>query len=169
LTLKLKNKINFIRFSNQQIKYQIRSIYSIQQIRCKLIYQFQKKQFDSNVMTSSTASSSSFSTSPNTSYYQYFIKKKDKNISSTNFNPLKEILISTGLSTETASHSRKIALHSMNSFLYEAEPSLKEETLEQLQNDMVQFDQLIDHYTKEYYLWKWMVNHLYKYIYILVF
>ncbi|OUM57743.1 hypothetical protein PIROE2DRAFT_17175, partial [Piromyces sp. E2] len=145
--IKLNDKIKYIQFLNQQLKYQIRSIHLIQQTRCKLLYQFQKQQFDSNE-----------SSSISSSYYQYFIKKKNRNVSSSKFDSLfKELLILTGLSTEFASHSRKISLHSMNSFLYEVEPSVKEETLERLQKDIGQFNHLTDHYTKEYYLWKWMV------------
>jgi len=44
----------------------------------------------------------------------------------------------------------------MNSFLYEEEPTLIEETLQLLNKDISLFDYLYNHYTKEYYLWKWM-------------
>ncbi|ORX44180.1 hypothetical protein BCR36DRAFT_415212 [Piromyces finnis] len=160
-TSNLKDKFYSIQYLNQQIKYQLRSIYTLQQTRCKILYQFQKQQLDSN--GSLTSSSSSFPL-PSVSYYQYFIKKKIKNRSSvstssstSNIHPfLKELLISNGLSTESASHSRKITIHSMNSFLYEKEEGLKEETLFHLQQDIEQFDQLVIQYTKEYYLWKWM-------------
>jgi len=147
--LDLKNKIQFILLKKQKLKYQLRSIHSLQQTRCKLFYHFQKQQLEFH--PSVISPSSSF-----TVYYQNFIKKKIKNIPNTDLNQLKELLIASGLSSETPSHTRKLLVHSMNSFLYDIEPDLKDGTVQKLQEDIGIFDNLIENYTKEYYLWKWM-------------
>jgi len=145
--LDLKNKIHFISLKKHQIKYQLRSIHSLQQTRCKLLYNFQKQQLGFQP-----------SSSPSTEYYQTFLKKKINNIPDTDLSQLKELLITFGLSSESPSHTRKLLVHSMNSYLYDIEPGLKDDTIQKLQEDIKIFDNLIENNTKEYYLWKWMLS-----------